>query len=128
MHQIFDISGCCSSREHQLGKECYHHCKLCRYDVEVGEYGPGKRNDKGEKLVEFCRRLKLVATNTWFRQHKRRRYTWTRPDGDWYQLDYILVRLRYRNSVKNSHSYPGADINSDHKLVAMRACVRLKKV
>ena len=40
-----------------------------RDGVEVGEYGLGKRNDRGEKLVEFCRRLKLVATNTWFRQH-----------------------------------------------------------
>ena len=96
--------------------------------LEVGEFGLGQRNNRGDKLIEFCRRLKLIITNTWFRQHKRRRYTWTRPDGERYQLDYILVRQRYRNSVKNAHSYPGADINSDHNLVAMRACVRMKKI
>jgi predicted dithiol-disulfide oxidoreductase (DUF899 family) len=45
-----------------------------------------------------------------------------------YQLDYILVKQRYRNSVKNSRSFPGADIDSDHNLVMMKAAVRLKKL
>ena len=72
----------------------------------------------------------MVATNTCFQQPKRRRYTWKSP-GDRYrnQLDYILTRTRYRNSVNNSLSYPGADIGSDHNLVIMTVDdIRLKKI
>ena len=77
---------------------------------EVGEFGLGNRNERGERLVEFSKNNKLVVTNTWFNQPKRRRYTWIKPgDTGRYQLDYILVRQRYRNSIKNAHSYPEAD-------------------
>lgn len=56
---------------------------------EIGKYGHGKRNERGEKLVEFCRAKKLMATNTWFEQENRRRYTWKQPgDIRRYQLDY----------------------------------------
>ena len=45
-----------------------------------------------------------------------------------YQIDYILVRQRYRNSVKSSWSYPGSNVDSDHNLVAMRLKLKLKKI
>ena len=68
-----------------------------------------------------------MVTNTWFEQENRRRYTWKQPgDTNRYQLDYILVRQRYRNSVKKSCSYPGADVGSDHNLVMMKIKVKLK--
>jgi len=47
--------------------------------------------------------------------------------GNRYQLDYILVKKIYRNQVKQSKSYPGADINSDHNLVIMETKLCLKK-
>ena len=100
-----------------------------RDGAEVGQFGLGTRNDRGERLVEFCRSKKMVVSNTWFEQEKRRRYTWKKPgDTGRYQIDYILVRQRYRNSVKSAKSYPGADIDSDHNLVAMKMRVELKKM
>ena len=70
-------------------------------DRVVGKFGLRKRNDRGEKLIKFCKSQNLVITNSWFEQEKRRRYTWKSP-GDLrrYQIDFILVRQRYRNSVK----------------------------
>ena len=77
--------------------------------------------------MEFCKGNKLMITNTWFEQEKRRRYTWKKPgDTGRYQIDYIMVKQRYRNSVKSSWSYPGADVDSDHNLISMRVQVRLK--
>jgi len=93
----------------------------------IGKFGLGSRNERGEKLTEFCKRQRLVATNTWFQQEKRRRYTWKSPgDRERYQLDYIMVRQRYRNSVKNSRTLPGADADTDHNMVAMTVSLQLK--
>eukprot|EP00794_Sanderia_malayensis_P013681 gene13681-15111_t len=39
-----------------------------------------------------------------------------------------MVKQRYRNSVKNSHAYPGADADSDHNLVAMKVKLKLKRL
>ena len=38
-----------------------------------------------------------------------------------------FVRQRFRNSVKNACSYPGADADSDHSLVVMKHSGKLKK-
>src|SRR6476469_3650217 len=95
-------------------------------DRVVGKFGLGKRNDRGERLIEFCKSQNLVITNTCFEEEKRRRYTWKSPGR--FQIDCILVRQRYRNSVKSSWSYPGADIDSDHNLVAMRLKLNLNKI
>jgi exonuclease III len=47
----------------------------------VGPYGLGRRNQRGQMLINFCERNGLVITNTWFKKPKRRLYTWKSP-GD----------------------------------------------
>jgi len=42
----------------------------------VGPHGLGRRNHRGQMLINFCERNGLIATNTWFRKPKRRLYTW----------------------------------------------------
>jgi len=66
---------------------------------------------------------------TWFRKPNGRLYTWKAP-RDWsrHQLDYILVKYRFRNSVKDMQTLPGADIDSDHNLLVAKICTRLKKI
>ena len=57
----------------------------------TGKFGLGMRNEAGQRLLEFCQENALVIANTHFRQHKRRLYTWTSPDGQYRnQTDYIL--------------------------------------
>ena len=74
----------------------------------VGSHGLGRRNHRGQMLIDFCEKNGLIVTNTWFKKPKRRLYTWKAP-GDWsrHQLDYILVKHRFRNSVKDMQSLPG---------------------
>jgi hypothetical protein len=80
-------------------------------------------------LIDFCERNGLIVTNTWFKKPKRKLYTWKAP-GDWsrHQLDYILVKHRFRNSVKDVQTLPGADIDSDHNLLVAKFRTRLKKI
>ena len=97
-------------------------------DNIVEHYGLGNRNERGEKLVDFCRRRQLYIANTWFCQDRRRRYTWTKPGNTGrYQIDYILTKTRFWNSVSNAKSYPGADADSDHNPVVATVRVKLKK-
>lgn len=92
----------------------------------VGKYELGTRNERGNRLVSFC--SSFVITNTFFEVPLRKRYLWTAPrDTARYQLDYILVKSRYKNQVKYSHSFPGAEIDCDHTLVMMKCRVTLKK-
>ena len=82
-----------------------------------GKFGLGDRNDRGQRLVEFCWTSKLTITNTLFEHPNRRLYTWKSP-GDIHrnQIDYIMINQRHRNSVQ-VRTYPGADIGSHHNLV-----------
>ena len=92
-----------------------------RDELVVGKFGLGLKNERGEKLIDFRKSNKMVVTNTWFEQEKRRRYTWRNPGGkSRSQIDYILVRQRYQNNVESRQSYPGADADSNHNLVALR--------
>jgi len=95
----------------------------------TGDYGLGNWNDRGDQLLEFCAKHKLIITNTCFNHLKRRRYTWKMPgDINRYQIDYIMVKNRFRNKVKESRSYQGTDINSDHNLVMMKCNLKFKKI
>jgi len=40
-------------------------------DMFVGHYGLGYGNDKGEKLMEFCKHRQMYVTDTWFTQDRR---------------------------------------------------------
>ena len=46
-----------------------------------GKFGLGDRNDRGQRLVEFCWTTKLAITNTLFEHPSRRLYIWKSP-GD----------------------------------------------
>ncbi|PNF31983.1 hypothetical protein B7P43_G06564 [Cryptotermes secundus] len=99
------------------------------YQNIVRSHGLGRRNHRGQMLIDFCERHGLIVTNTWFKKPKRRLYTWKAP-GDWrqHQLDYNLVKHQFRNSVKDVKTLPGADIDSHHNLLVAKFRTRLKKI
>uniref|UniRef100_A0A8D8YL68 Craniofacial development protein 2 n=1 Tax=Cacopsylla melanoneura TaxID=428564 RepID=A0A8D8YL68_9HEMI len=84
----------------------------------IGKFRLGKLNDRGQCLIEFCEQLNLIITNTFYEVPNRRRYTWKAPgDIRRFQIDFIMVKQKYRNQIKSSHSYPGFNVDSDHNLV-----------
>ena len=89
---------------------------------------PGVQNEAGEKLTDFCQENALVIANTLFKQHKRKLYTWTSPDGQYQnQIDYILC-AKERSSLQSAKTRPGADCVSDHELLIAKLRLKLKKV
>ena len=69
----------------------------------TGKFGLGTWNEAGQRLIEFCQENALVIANTLFQQHKRRLYTWTKPDGQQQnQTDYILCSQRRGSSIQSA--------------------------
>ena len=109
----------------KIGEDAQKDCK-----DTCGLYCNTETNERGLRLLELATINNLSVTNT-FHPHKRsRRWTWHSPNGSHHQIDYILVKRRFRTSVNvaKTRSFSGADINSDHELVKMTFRLRLKKL
>ncbi|XP_072040063.1 craniofacial development protein 2-like [Amphiura filiformis] len=95
----------------------------------VGPHGLGARNERGDRWIEWCNEQDLMIANTWFMQPPRRKYTWLSPgDRVRNQIDFITIKKRFRNAVKEAKTYPGADISSDHVPVISQIHLQLKKI
>ena len=97
----------------------------------VGQFGLGVRNERGDRWVEWCESWEQVITNTWFNHHARHLYTWKSPgDRVRNQIDYVSINKRFRNSITQVKTKPGADCGRgcDHVPVVAQMRVKVKKV
>ena len=112
---------------HYRGLECKR--RNSRNTRSYRKIWPWSTEWSRQRLIDFCQENTLVIGNTLFRQHKRRLYTWTSPDGQqWNQTDYILCSQRWRSSIQSAKIRPGADCGSDHELLIAKFRLKLKKV
>ena len=73
-------------------------------------------------------RERTVHSKHPLQQHKRRLYTWTSPDYQyWNQIDYILCIQRWR-SIESAKTRLGVNCGSDHELLIDKFRLILKKV
>jgi hypothetical protein len=85
-------------------------------------------NRNGKYLAETITEHGLLAANTQFRKKQGKRWTyWDRCTGMKRQLDYILVRRKWRNSVLNAEPYNSfCTVGSDHRVVSMKVRLSLR--
>ena len=84
----------------------------------VGSFGYGRRNEKGQLLVDYCMEKRFVIRSTFGVQAKKRRHTWIRPDGIFKsQIDRILVNNRYKNCLTKCRPITKPDCGTDHNMV-----------
>ena len=99
-----------------------------------GIFGPfcnDDTNERGLRLLEFATFNDLVLANTLGHHKASRRWTWHSPNGQHHnQIDYILVRKRFRLGVNSTRTrrFPGADIRNDHDLLIMTFHRRLNRI
>ena len=99
-----------------------------RQEDAVGEIWTGRRYERGKKWIEWCSHFQQVISNTWFRHHSRKLWTWTSPGGRYKnQIDYININKRFRRAVTQDKTYPGADCKTDNNPVVAEVKVILKK-
>ena len=100
------------------------------FKENMGKFGKGQINSSGRRLLEMCKRTDMVISNTLFERKMCHQATWTatfRNFTTWNgearknpirnQIDYIMVRNKYKAFITNSRSYGGITKDSDHKLV-----------
>ena len=95
----------------------------------IGKFGLGVQDEAGQRLTEFCQENALVIANTLSQQHRRRLYTWTPADGQyWNHTDYILCRQKWRSSIQSAKTRPGADCGSDNELLSAKFRLKSEKI
>ena len=95
----------------------------------IGPFGLGIRNERGDTFAEWCEQNGQAVMNTWFKHHPRYLWTWKSPDeGTKNQIDYITINKRFRNSITQAKTRPGADCGSDHVPVMAVMKVKLRKL
>ena len=111
---------------HYRGLECKS--RKSRNTRVTGKFGLAVWNEAGQRLIEYCQENTLVIENTLFQQHRRTLYTWTSPDGQyWNQIAYILCSQRMRSSIQSAKTRLGADCGSDHELFIAKFRHKLRK-
>ena len=84
----------------------------------LGKFGKGQQNSNGELLTCLCAEFELAITNTYFMQPDNHYYSWTHPRSKRsHLLDYIIVRCKDLQEVKNTRAMRGPDCHTDHYLV-----------
>lgn len=78
-----------------------------------------KKHEINILMGDFNSKVNLAIMNTFFKLPLRRLYTWKSPQDNSQkvvrnQVDFLLVNKRFKNSIQNVKTYPGADIGSDH--------------
>ena len=76
-------------------------------------------NRNGDLLIDLMDEYNLFCSNCSFMKPNSRLWTFEYPTGARAQLDYILFRKKWRNSIKDSRSFSSfSSIGSDHRIVS----------
>ncbi|XP_078661569.1 uncharacterized protein LOC144905694 [Branchiostoma floridae x Branchiostoma belcheri] len=85
-------------------------------------------NRNGRLLLDLANEKDLVVSSTDFCKKAGKLWTFISPGGMKYQLDYVLIRRKWRNSMLNVEAYSSfASVGSDHRIVSARVRLSLRK-
>lgn len=99
--------------------------RLGRDNVNFSFHQETNRN--GSKLNDLMLEFQLIATNTMFMKKTNKLWTFQHANGFKSQIDFILVRRKWRNSVHNTQSYSSfSSVGSDHRIVSANIFLSLR--
>jgi hypothetical protein len=95
----------------------------------VGPFATGTQCGNGGLLRDFSASQNLAVANTFFQHKLSHKVSWSSATGKVRnEIDFMLVRCRWRSSVQNTRAYWGACsfASSDHALVCSVLHLRLR--
>ena len=100
--------------------------KLGPQDVPFS-YNPST-NRNGEYLKELLDEFNLFSANNHFMKPKGQLWTFEYPSGERAQLDYLIFRKKWRNSITDSRAFSSfSSVGSDHRIVSAHVKISLRK-
>ena len=98
------------------------------YETCMGKHGTGEMNENGEMFADVCALFSYVIGGTIFAHKNIHKGTWVSPDHVTInQIDHICISKKFRRSLQDVKVRRGADVASDHHLVAAKLKLKLKK-
>ena len=93
----------------------------------IGQYGVGKCNNNGLRLLQICSEHNLLITNTVYRLPTRNRTSWMHPRSKhWHLIDYVIVRKKDRQDVLVTKAMCGAECWTDHRLIVSKVKLQIQ--
>lgn len=81
----------------------------------LGNYCYGKRDKRGEMLLQFCWENNLFILNSLFKKNTKNMWTWLSPKNRKSQIDYILTN--HKENVTNFEILNRLSFPSDHRFI-----------
>lgn len=81
----------------------------------MGSNNFGRRNKRGEELINFCSEENLKIVNTFFNDVEERKWTWKSPRGKMYEIDYMLTK--HIDGIKSFNVVENLKCSSDHRMI-----------
>ena len=98
------------------------------YEDVMGTHGLGSMNENGERFADLCALNQLVIGGSIFPHKRIHKSTWVSPDHRTEnQIDHICISQKFRRAWKDVRVMRGADVSSDHHLLATTVTLRLRK-
>ena len=82
----------------------------------MGRHGLGKRNNEGQAVVDFAKRMELAITNTYFVKKPAQRVTYNSGEHS-SQVNYIMVRRRRIKEVVDIKGIVNKSVAKQHRIV-----------
>ncbi|KAG2467630.1 ZDH14 palmitoyltransferase, partial [Polypterus senegalus] len=96
-------------------------------DEEVmGRYGVKERNEEGQRIVDFAKRMDMAVVNTYFKKREEHRVRY-KSGGRCTQVDYILCRRVDLKEIEDCKVVAGESVFKQHRMGVCRMTLEIKK-
>ncbi|XP_051790281.1 uncharacterized protein LOC127529729 [Erpetoichthys calabaricus] len=96
-------------------------------DEEVmGRYDVKERNEEGQRIVDFAKRMDMAVVNTYFKKREEHRVMY-KSRGRFTQVDYILCRRVDLKEIEDCKVFAGESVVKQHRMVVCRMTLEIKK-
>ena len=103
-------------------------------NAQIGKKGNKKyslhntSNRNGQHLTDFMIENRLTYLNTNYQKRKGKLWTYMYANNSKAQIDYVLIKKKWKNSAMNCEAYSSFEgVSSDHRLVTAKIRLSLRK-
>ena len=91
----------------------------------MGRYGVRERNEEGQRIVDFAKRMDMAVLNTYFKKKEEHRVTY-QSGSRRTQVDYVLCRRRQLKEVGDCKVFAGECVAKQYRMMIGKMTLTVK--